>query len=253
MTLFKVGVQLQPQATTMSSLLDTARAVEDLGVDSVWTWDHFYPLYGDPEAAHFEGYSVLAAMAAQTQRVQLGAMVSCNSYRNPSLHADIARTIDHISDGRFVLGIGSGWFERDYQEYGFEFGTAPERLAKLGRDLPIIIDRLGQLNPPPIGELPIMIGGSGRQVTLRLVAQYANMWNSFGPPENFADLNAVLNTWCEKVDRDPASIERTVCINANEVDQWQAYLEAGAQHLIVMSSDPFAVDELAKLVEYAQG
>ena len=253
MAIFKVGIQLQPQATTMSSLLDTARAVEDLGVDSVWTWDHFYPLYGDPDAAHFEGYSVLAAMAAQTSRVQLGALVSCNSYRNPNLHADIARTIDHISEGRFVLGIGSGWFERDYEEFGFEFGTAGSRLANLGRDLPIIIERLGRLTPPPIGSLPIMVGGSGRKVTLRLVAQYADMWNSFGPPENFAELNGVLNAWCDKVERAPESIERTVCINGTEVDNWEAYVEAGAQHLILMSSDPFDVDGAAKLVEYAKG
>ena len=98
-----------------------------------------------------------------------------------------------------MLGIGSGWFERDYSEYGFDFGTARGRLADLERDLPVIVDRLGRLNPPPVGDLPILIGGSGRKVTLRLVAEHAAMWNSFGPPENFAELNSVLDEWCERV------------------------------------------------------
>jgi probable F420-dependent oxidoreductase len=252
MSRFRVGIQLQPQATSMSALLDAARSADAMGADSVWTWDHFYPLYGDPGATHFEGYTLLSAMAAVTERVQLGALVSCNSYRNPNLLADMARTVDHVAGGRFVLGIGSGWFERDYTEYGFEFGTARGRLADLERDLPIITARLAALNPPPIGDLPILIGGSGRKVTLRLVAEHASMWNSFGPPENFAELNAVLDDWCGRVGREPSEIERTVAINPDEVGNWQAYLDAGAQHLIVMSAEPFALDALAELVAAAR-
>jgi probable F420-dependent oxidoreductase len=248
----KIGIQLQPQATSMSALLDAARAAEAAGADSVWTWDHFYPLYGPPEATHFEGYTLLSAMAAVTERVQLGALVTCNSYRNPNLLADMARTIDHVADGRFVLGIGSGWFERDYSEYGFEFGTARGRLAALERDLPIIRQRLGVLNPPPVGPLPILIGGSGRKVTLRLVAEHADMWNSFGPPENFAELNSVLDEWCERIGRDPAEIERTVAVQGHEVDRLEAYIDAGAQHLIVMSSEPFEIDAVAQLVDAAR-
>jgi alkanesulfonate monooxygenase SsuD/methylene tetrahydromethanopterin reductase-like flavin-dependent oxidoreductase (luciferase family) len=165
----------------------------------------------------------------------------------------MARTVDHVAGGRFVLGIGSGWFERDYTEYGYEFGTARSRLTDLERDLPIITARLAALNPPPVGDLPIMIGGSGRKVTLRLVAEHAHMWNSFGPPENFAELNGVLNDWCERVGRNPSEIERTVAINPNEVGNWQAYLDAGADHLIVMSAEPFALDALAELVDAARG
>jgi len=252
MTRFQVGVQLQPQATSTAALLEAAMAADQMGADSIWVWDHFYPLYGDPDATHFEAYTLLAAMAAQTSRARLGAMVTCNSYRNPNLLADMSRTIDHISDGRFTLGIGSGWFEHDYTEYGYEFGTAPGRLKALERDLPTITERLGRLNPPPVGTLPILIGGSGRKVTLRLVAQYADAWNAFGPPENYAELNAVLDDWCDKVGRDRTAVERTVCINPDEVGNAEAYLEAGATHLIIMTSDPFALDAVATLVETAR-
>ncbi|HLU41352.1 MAG TPA: LLM class F420-dependent oxidoreductase [Microthrixaceae bacterium] len=245
----KVGIQLQPQATTVDALLDGARTAERLGVDSVWTWDHFFPLYGDPDATHFECYTLLAAMAAVTERVQLGALVTCNSYRNPNLLADMARTIDHVAGGRFVLGIGAGWFERDYDEYGYEFGTAAERLRALGSSLETIRQRLPRLNPPPVGDLPILVGGSGRKVTLRLVARHADMWNAFGPPESWAELNEVLDGWCAAEGRDPSSIERTVAIGPDEVDRWEEYVDAGAQHVIVMSSDPFAFDRVEALVQ----
>jgi probable F420-dependent oxidoreductase len=251
MARFQVGVQLHPQATTVDAMRAAWRAADEMGVDSIWVWDHFYPLYGDPEAGHFEAYALLAAIAADTTNAHLGALVTCNSYRNPNLLADMARTIDHISNGRFILGIGSGWFERDYNEYGYEFGTAPGRLRKLAESLPVIMDRLGRLNPPPVGDVPILIGGSGEKVTLQLVARYADGWNSFGPPENFAAKNRILNEWCERLERNPAQIERTVGIGGNEVDNWEAYLDAGATHLIVMTGDPFDLDPVRRLVDIA--
>lgn len=244
----KIGVQLHPQATTVNDMRSAWRAADAMGVDSLWVWDHFYPLYGDPEAPHFEAYTLLAAMAADTCHATVGALVTCFTYRNPQLLADMSRTIDHISNGRFVLGIGSGWFERDYTEYGYEFGTAPERLKLLAAGLPVIKERLAKLTPGPVnGHIPLMIGGSGEKVTLKLTAQYADAHNAFGPVENFKHKMDVLNEWCDKLGRDPKEIERTVGINAKDLDDAQAYEEAGADHLIVMTGSPF---DLAPVEKY---
>jgi len=252
MARFRVGVQLHPQATTVDELRAAWQAADALGIDSIWTWDHFYPLYGEPDAAHFEAWSLLAAMAVDTQQARLGLLVGCNSYRNPDLLADMARTVDHLSGGRLYLGIGSGWFERDYEEYGYEFGTAAGRLRALGEALPRMKARLAELNPPPVGSLPILIGGGGEKVTLRLVAEHADAWNTFGPPETYAHKNAVLDEWCAQLGRDPATIERTVGIPAHEVDDAEAYLDAGATHLIVMTGHPYDLAPVERLLGLAR-
>jgi probable F420-dependent oxidoreductase len=248
MPAFRVGVQLHPQATTTDEMRAAWRAADDLGVDSIWVWDHFFPLYGDPRAAHFEAYTLLAAMAVETQQAHIGALVTCNSYRNPNLLADMTRTIDHLSRGRAVLGIGSGWFARDYEEYGYEFGTAGSRLRALERDLPVIMDRLSRLEPLPAGRLPVLVGGSGEKVTLRLTAEYADAWNTFGPPDHFAHKSRVLDEWCSRIGRNPRQIERTVGIRTTEVSDWPAYVDAGAEHLIVMVGHPFDLAPVRELI-----
>ena len=248
-----IGVQLHPQATDVPSVLDAARRAEEAGVDSVWTWDHFFPLYGDPAATHFEGWTLLTAIAAVTDRVQVGHLVVCNSYRNPDLLADMARTLDHVAGGRFTLGLGSGWFERDYTEYGYEFGTGPSRLRDLAAALPRIRARLGRLTPAPVGGLPILIGGGGEKVTLRLVAEHADAWNGFGPPEKFAHKSRVLDEWCERIGRDPREIERTVLIEDDDVARFDDYVAAGAQHIIVGLKHPFDLEPVEVLLDAVRG
>lgn len=254
MTSYKVGVQFHPQHTTWESYKEAVVRAEALGVDSIWNWDHFYPLYGEPDGAHFECYSLLAATAVLTSRAHFGAMVTCNSYRNPNLLADMARTIDHISGGRFILGIGSGWFQRDYEEYGYEFGTAGKRLDYLGETLPLILARWGKLNPPPVnGVIPILIGGGGEKKTLRLTAQYADMWNLIAPPAEFARKNGILDEWCEKLGRDPKSIERTVVITDMKLlDRLNDFVPAGATHIILGLGEHWDFNAVEKVLAWRQ-
>jgi probable F420-dependent oxidoreductase len=184
------------------------READELGADTIYNWDHFYPLYGEPDGKHWEGLVSLTALAASTERARIGCLVFCNSYRNPQLLATAHSTLDHFSGGRVILGIGAGWFERDYDEYGYEFGTAPDRLRALRRDLPLIKERLRKLNPAPQGPLPILIGGAGEKVTLRLVAEHAQLWHSFGDAEVYAKKSEILAEHCLAVGRDPGAIER---------------------------------------------
>jgi probable F420-dependent oxidoreductase len=249
---FKVGVQLWPQRTTVADLRRAWLAADALDVDSIWTWDHFFPIYGGPAGSHFEGWTLLAAMAATTTSAQVGVLVTANPYRNPDLLADMARTVDHLSGGRAVLGIGAGWFQRDHDEYGYRFGTAPDRLRDLEASLRRIRARLAVLDPPPL-DLPLLIGGSGERVTLRLVAEYARMWNTSGPVEHFAAKNAVLDDWCRRVGRDPAEVERTVSLHhPADLAGADDYLQAGAQHVIVECPHPFDLAPVERLLAAAR-
>jgi probable F420-dependent oxidoreductase len=203
-------VQIQPQHADYRAIRDAVARADDAGADVIFTWDHFFPLSGNPDGKHFECWTVLGAWAEQTHRAELGALVTCNSYRNPDLLADMARTVDHISGGRLILGIGAGWAERDYVEYGYEFGSPGTRIADLAVAMPRIRARWAALNPAPSREIPVLIGGGGERKTLRIVAEHATIWHTFGDAKVIAHKSGVLDDWCAQVGRDPAQIERSV-------------------------------------------
>ncbi len=248
----RVGVQLHPQHTSYKDYIDAVRRVEELGVDSIWNWDHFFPLYGDPQGNHFEGWTLLTAMATSTSRAKIGCLVTCNTYRNPALLADMAKTLDHISDGRLILGLGAGWFERDYKEYGYDFGTAGSRLAALEEALPIIRHRLEVDVPKPLqNPLPILIGGGGEKKTLRITAKYADLWHGFGDSATLAHKMDVLDGWCKEANRDPKAIERTAGTNKEDSDETRdGLVQAGISHLILGLGVPWDFEAVEKLVRW---
>jgi probable F420-dependent oxidoreductase len=251
----RVGIQVHPQQMDYAELRRAWTTAEELGADTLFVWDHFFPLYGDENGKHFECWTLLAAIAEVTERLHFGALVTCNSYRNPNLLADMARTVDHVSGGRLILGIGSGWFERDYVEYGYDFGTKMSRTYDLEENLPVIRERFTKLNPPPArGTIPIMIGGGGEKVMLRIVGIHADIWNGFGDVETFRRKNAVLDDWCRKADRDPGTVERSATLRAGAVDDPDAYVDAGVTHLIYSAGGP-GVDfgPLRELVAWRDG
>jgi alkanesulfonate monooxygenase SsuD/methylene tetrahydromethanopterin reductase-like flavin-dependent oxidoreductase (luciferase family) len=146
--------------------------------------------------------------------------------------------VDHVSGGRLILGIGSGWFQKDYDRYGYDFKTAPDRLRDLDAAMPVIEARLSKLNPAPTRRIPILIGGGGEKVTLRIVAERAHIWNGFGGPEVAGRKSDILDDWCGKVGRDPGEIERSILINPNQIKNADRYVEKGITHLMLGFNGP---------------
>ena len=230
MPAIKLGALCWNQYADWPSLLESGVRAERLGFDTLWTWDHLYPIVGSHEGPIFEGWLTLAAWAQATERIRIGLMVGANTFREPALTAKMATTLDHISNGRAILGIGGAWFETEHEEYGIPFGDGfPERLRWLGEALPIMRGMLHgerptasgpryatkavRNDPPPIQDrLPLLIGGGGEQVTLKLVAKYGDANNVGGGIENVRRKEAILLQHCETVGRDPAEIERTTGI-----------------------------------------
>jgi alkanesulfonate monooxygenase SsuD/methylene tetrahydromethanopterin reductase-like flavin-dependent oxidoreductase (luciferase family) len=245
----RIGAAYWVQRTDWASLRDAVVAAETAGVDSLWIDDHLMSDEGDPDDPKLEGWTTLAAVAAVTQRARLGLLVAANTLRNPGLTAKLAVTIDQISGGRSILGLGGGWFEREHEAFGIDFaGSFGERLDRLEEATGLIRrlldgDRVTHAGPkytftdalceprPVQARLPILIGGSGPKKTLRIVARHADMWNAYGTPETLVASDAILREHCAAVGRDEVEIERTFTMNvvarptqAEAEAVWRTYL-----------------------------
>jgi probable F420-dependent oxidoreductase len=247
----RIGVQLQPQHASYGQIRDAVMRAEEMGADVIFNWDHFYPLYGEPEGAHFEAWTMLGAWAEQTSRAEFGVLVTCNSYRNPELLADMARTVDHISGGRLIFGIGSGWFEKDYDEYGYDFGTAGGRLDDLAEAMPRIESRWAKLNPAPTRKIPVLIGGGGEKKTLKIVAQHADIWHTFADMDALTHKLGVLRGHCETVGRDFDEIEVSVGVQEVDLDLIAKLRDAGVGLITVGTGGPdYDLSKLQQLIAF---
>jgi len=224
----KYGAAFWTNRTSWADLRDACLAAETAGWDSIWIDDHLLADEGDATDSKLEGWATLAALATLTSRARLGLLVGANTFRNPGLTAKLATTIDHLSDGRSVLGLGGGWFQREHEAFGLDFGSGfGERLDRLDEAVGLIRrlldgERLSHdgrhyrmddalATPLPVQRhLPILIGGSGPTKTLRTTARYADIWNGFGPPERIKAVGDTLRERCDEIGRPFDAIERTV-------------------------------------------
>jgi alkanesulfonate monooxygenase SsuD/methylene tetrahydromethanopterin reductase-like flavin-dependent oxidoreductase (luciferase family) len=222
----KFGALCWNQYTDWPSLLEAGIRADRVGFDTLWTWDHLYPIVGDSRGPILEAWLVLTAWAQATERIRIGLMVGANTFREPTLTAKMATTLDHISNGRAILGIGAAWFKEEHEAFG---EGPPERLRWLGEALPIMRGMLDGTEPSATGprytarkvrnlpapiqaHLPILVGGGGEKVTLKLVARYADACNIGGGIENVRRKEAILREHCQTVGRDHREIERTTGI-----------------------------------------
>ena len=224
----KIGINLWSQASPWADFLAAAKRVDELGYESLWTWDHLHAIVGDPQQAIFEGYVTLGAWAEATERVKLGLMVGANTFRNPGLVVKSITTLDHASGGRAILGIGGAWFEYEHTAHGIDFGSGfGQRLTWLDESVAamrtllnggtVTSDGQGRYRfqdlhhvPDPVQRhVPIMIGGTGRTKTLRTIARYGDQWNAAGTPELLAELGPILDGYLDEEGRPRDAIERT--------------------------------------------
>ena len=258
----RFGIQTpQQNSNTWEETLSLWQEVDTLGFDTAWVFDHFLPIFSDPTGPCMEGWTALSALAMATKNVRLGIMVTGNTYRNPAVLAKTATTVDIISGGRLILGIGGGWFEREHEAFVVPFPSVGERLGRLDESLTLIkqlwtqdtsnyAGKYYQLQDAPFlpksvqnPHPPILVGASGEKVALGIVARHAEMWNTFGSPEVFRHKIARLTEHCQRIGRDPDTIEKSVLVTgmfapAEAHTQVEEYVAAGVTHIIFSVSAP---------------
>lgn len=256
----RIGVSLWPQATSWEELKAAAIAADRAGLDSIWTWDHLVSMEELPNADIFEGWMTVAAWGGETRHATVGLLVGANTFRNPAIVASMASTLDHVTGGRTVIGLGAGWYEREHTAFGIPFGSrAGERLEWMDEAAQIIRRLLdgervsheghyhlvdATVRPLPIqARLPLLIGGSGPTRTLRTTARYADIWNARGFISNVSESNRILDARCLEVGRDPSEIERSIIvpilIRDSESEAEEAFqLRLAHNHLAPITSEP---------------
>jgi len=261
----RFGVQTPPQHVTYQDLLSMWQEADELGFDTAFVFDHFIPIYSEPSGPCLEGWTLLSALAAQTKRVRVGVLVTGNTYRNPAILAKMAATVDQVSHGRLILGIGAGWFELEHKAYGIPFSTVGGRARQLGEALEVIkllftqekstyTGKYYQLKDAPFEPKtvqkphpPILIGGQGPKLILPVIARHANIWHmrvGDVDPEGIKQISAKFDAICRKVGRDPAEVERAVSLRSAQLAgateevrrQIQALADVGIRHFVISLS-----------------
>lgn len=275
MATLRFGIKTAPQNTNYADIVRVWREADALPVfEHAWLFDHFAPIFSDLDGPCYEGFTLLAALAAQTSRIRVGLMVAGNTYRHPAVLAHMGATIDVIANGRFDMGLGAGWNEYEHSSMGLPLYAPGERIRRLGEACEIIkrlytqhltdfAGRYYQLKearcePKPVQQPypPFVIGGGGEQLTLRIAAQYADVWNfAGGPVDTFKHKVTVLHEHCAAIGRDPGAIALSVQIPVNyenlaeTVQMLQGYVDAGATHLILNLRYPYPAGIVARLAE----
>jgi F420-dependent oxidoreductase-like protein len=273
------GVKTGPQHTKYDALLKVWQDADSTpAFEHAWLFDHFAPIQGDLDGPCFEGWTLLAALAAQTSRLRIGLMVAGNTYRHPAVNAHMAATVDVISNGRLEFGLGAGWNEYEHESMGIPLYPPGERIRCLGEACEItrllftqhLTDFEGRYyqlkqarcEPKPVQKPypPFVIGGAGEQLTLRVVAKYADVWNSMpAGVEEFKHKVSVLHEHCAAVGRDPGQIELSVQTRVDydnlpaTVATLQPLVEAGATHLVLMLAYPYPDGIVARLADEVVG
>jgi F420-dependent oxidoreductase-like protein len=300
----RFGVQTAPQNTSWQDLCDAWTLIDSLEYDTAWVFDHFFPILSNPSGPCLEGWVALAGLAALTSRVRVGVLVTGNTYRYPAVLAKMGATLDHTSGGRLIMGLGAGWFEGEHNAYGIPFYTVGERIRRLDEAAAIIrrlwterqttfegryytiLDAWCEPKPVQKPRPPIMIGGAGEKLTLRVVARHADLWNTFGSVETFRHKIEILRGHCEEIGRDPGQIEiswagvslvtdsasvretairkaadafhespdlvepRLLIGSVSQIrDRIDRYIEAGVTHFITLASAPFDLNSIRRFAE----